>query len=60
MAILTGATLLFVATWKRLVDSLLIGMTGRKGVIQGGGTLWILASISTVPSGANILRQFGP
>jgi hypothetical protein len=33
--ILAAATLLFVCTWKRLVDSLFLGLTGRKGIIEG-------------------------
>ncbi len=33
--IMAAATLLFVCTWKRLVDSLFLGLTGRKWVIQG-------------------------
>jgi hypothetical protein len=34
-AIAAAAILLFVWTWKRIVDSLLLGLTGRKWVIQG-------------------------
>jgi len=34
-AILTVVVLLFVWTWKQVVDSLLLGLTGRKWVIQG-------------------------
>jgi hypothetical protein len=33
--IMAAATLLFVCTWKRLVDSLFLGLTGRKRVIEG-------------------------
>jgi hypothetical protein len=33
--IMAAATLLFVCTWKRLVDSLFLGLTGRKWVIEG-------------------------
>jgi hypothetical protein len=33
--IMAAATLLFVGSWKRLVDSLFLGLTGRKWVIVG-------------------------
>jgi hypothetical protein len=68
-ALLAGVIILVVWTWKRLVDSLLVGLTGREWVIKGCVIvgiiwtvgLWIIAlTILVRPGSHDMVRAMLP
>jgi hypothetical protein len=56
-AVLAGVVLLVVWTWKRLVDSLLLGLTGREWVIKGGLFGGVIATFGVWILGLTLLAH---